>query len=539
MTVADCTITKHFFQLGRRRRPAAQRRQHIGLVGHRPLGLLRASCESFNPSDGMVIVDGALPDTIEPVDETLLKTYVLQRTFCKTSPVVDTPKRAWPDLEEDAMKPAARVMLTLVLTPILWTADAAGGEQKLLPTTRSNEDFGFSVFISGDYAIVGAPEHGVGAAGDRGRALVFHRVGGVWSLQDELLADEISVETNAHFGWSVGISGDVAIVGAKTANHPVAGANAGAVYIFTRNGTEWTRHIKLYASDVGFADNFGWSVAIDGDYAVVGAPFWDGPSRDAEGAAYVLYRHQGGADVWGQQAGPLTAGEATGSDHFGHSVAISGNTAVVGAPDATEGFIRPGSACAFTRSGTVWTQQSELIATGGKDADLFGWAVAISGDRVIVGAPNRDCDVSLDCGAAYTFARHDEMWTEEDEITASDGLGSDQFGHSVALSGGIAVIGAIRDGIAALTSGTCYVFTGGGPSWLEVVEIDPSDADANEYFGFSTAASDTDVIVGAKWDLDGSTVSGAAYAYEWNDFGAIFADGFESGGTTAWSSTIP
>jgi len=433
------------------------------------------------------------------------------------------------------MKHVARVTLILILTPILWTANAVGGEQMLLPTTRSGEDFGYSVSVSGDYAIVGAPKHGLSV----GRALVFHRVGGVWALQDELVADENPVEIGAHFGWSVGISGDVAIVGAKTANHPVAGVNAGAVYIFNRNGTEWTQDTKLYASDVGFADNFGWSVAIDGDYAVVGAPFWDSASYDGEGAAYVLYRHQGGTDIWGQQGGPLSAGDATSSDHFGHSIAISGDTVVVGAPDATEDLIRPGSACVFTRSGTVWTQQSELTATGGEEVDSLGWAVAISGDRVIVGAPNRDCDPSLDCGAAYTFVRDGGMWTEEDEITASDGLESDQFGHSVALSGGIAVIGAIRDGISELTSGTFYVFTGQGSSWLEVEEIEPSDADANEYFGFSATSSATDVIVGAKWDLDGSIASGAAYTYEWNDFGAIFADGFESGDTAVWSSSVP
>ena len=194
----------------------------------------------------------------------------------------------------------------------------------------------------------------------------------------EQKATASDADTLNWFGSSVAVDGDYAIVGAY--GNDDYGTWSGSAYIFRCSGGVWTEQAVLYADDLDAGDELGRSVAISGGYAIAGAHYKDG------GAAYIYYKDQGGTDAWGQQA-KLVADDGETSDCFGESVAISGNHAVVGAHcDEHSGISNAGSAYIFYRSGTTWSQQAKLTASDAAEADQFGRSVAISGDWAIAGA---------------------------------------------------------------------------------------------------------------------------------------------------------
>ena len=197
------------------------------------------------------------------------------------------------------------------------------------------------------------------------------------------------------FGWSVAIDGDTAVIGAR--NDDDAVGNSGSAYVFTRTGATWSPQAKLTASDAAVGDLFGWSVAIDGNTAVIGARNDDDGGSDS-GSAYVFTRT--GA-TWSQQA-KLTASDAASIDFFGYSVAIDGDTAVIGAYADDDGGSNSGSAYVFTRTGETWSQQAKLTASDAASSDFFGYSVAIDGDTAVIGAPGND-DAGGNSGSAYVF----------------------------------------------------------------------------------------------------------------------------------------
>ena len=331
-----------------------------------------------------------------------------------------------------------------------WTQQA-----KLVATGGTADDrFGVSVAISGDTAIVGAPRVDTG---DQGTAYVFTRSGSVWTQQAQLSATGDAAKDS--FGSSVAISGDTAIVGA----HRVNTSNPGTAYVFTRSGSIWTRQAQLLAADGTDDDFFGISVAISGDTAVVGA-YWDDVGRkNAQGSAYVFTRSSG---IWTQQT-KLLANDGAAGDRFGDSVAISGETVIVGA--VYGGNSNQGSAYVFTRNGSVWTQRTQLLATGGAAEDLFGSSVAISGDTAVVGALQDDVGTNSNQGSAYVFTRSGSVWTEQAQLAAADGAGTDIFGGSVAISGNNIVVGAQLDDVGANTNqGSAYIFSASTSQLLNI-----------------------------------------------------------------------
>ena len=251
---------------------------------------------------------------------------------------------------------------------------------------------------------------------------------------------------------------------------------------------------KLTAGDGASGDLFGFAVAISNSNstAIVGA-FGKGPG--GTGAAYAFVRS---GTRWSQQA-ELKASDGAPSDQFGTSVAISGSTAVVGAYRKDSGA---GAAYIFVRSGTTWTQQAELTASDRAAGDGFGSSVAISGSSVVVGATYH-----LHAGAAYVFVRSGTTWTQQVELTASDGVANDNFGLSVGLSGSTAVVGAR---FKNSNTGAAYVFGRSGTAWTQLAKLTASDGAANDYFGISVAISGTTVVVGAYGK---ASFTGAAYTF--------------------------
>ena len=208
----------------------------------------------------------------------------------------------------------------------------------------------------------------------------------------------------------------------------------------------------------------------------------------------------------------LTASDAAGGVLFGDSVAISGGTAVVDAYRDDDGGNQSGSAYVFVRSGGTWSEQTKLMASDAAADDYFGWSVAISGDTVVVGA-RLDNDGGPFSGSAYVFVRSSGSWSQQAKLTASDAAAEDQFGYSVAVSGDTAVVGNRGDADGGLDSGSAYVFVRSGTTWSQQAKLTASDAAADDFFGDSVAVSGDTAVVGAPWDDDAGLNSGSAYVF--------------------------
>ncbi len=388
-----------------------------------------------------------------------------------------------------------------VQSPRLSAADAA-----------INDQFGYSVAASGDTVIIGAwlDDHAVGT--DAGSAYVFVRDGaGVWTQQAKLTALEPPGNDNNVFGFSVAISGDTAVIGAH-GNSNVVGFGAGAAYVFVRSGTVWAQQAKLLASDIEPGANFGVSVSLSADTAVIGAYNDNGPAGTDAGAAYVFVR-SGGA--WNEQA-KLVAPDAATSDFFGNSVAVAGDTAVVGAYRANAVGSDSGAAYVFFRSGTSWTMQQKVVATDASFNDQFGISVAVSGNTVLVGSWLDTFGNSFNAGSAYAFVRNGSVWTQQQKLTASDARDSNLFGVSVAIVDGVAVIGShlsnpTEDG----NSGSAYIFRRAGSTWTQQSKLIASDAAGNDQFGFDVALSNNRAFIGSPKDNHaGGIDAGSLYVFD-------------------------
>ncbi len=244
------------------------------------------------------------------------------------------------------------------------------------------------------------------------------------------------------FGSNVAISGNTAVVGSSS-DDTVAGVDAGSVYVFVREGDFWVLQQKILAADGVAGDRFGGSVAIDGDSLITGVWGHDHPTAGANaGAAYVFVR---AGTTWSFQQ-KLRAGTPETNGEFGNAVGISGDTAVVGAAlGDTDRGVDTGVAYAFVRIGTVWTQQAIFTGSDVNPDDRFATRVAISGDTILAGAHGHDLTGVASQGAAYVFTRTGTTWSQQQKLTADDATANDDFGRAVALDGDTAVVGAYLD----------------------------------------------------------------------------------------------
>ena len=362
--------------------------------------------------------------------------------------------------------------------------------------------FGYAVAISGDIAVVGAPDHDVGTNADQGSVYVFSRSAG-WSQQAKLTAADGAAGDS--FGEAVAISGDTIVVGA-----PYTNVDQGSAYFFVRSGSAWSQQAQLTAADGAASDNFGTSVAISGETVVAGAPYDHIGANVIQGSACVFVRS---GNTWSQQAQLTAAGGAAG-DRFGTSVAISGATVVVGAPfDLIGANVNQGSAYVFVRSGVSWSQQATLTAADGAFDDRFGYSVAISGATVVVGAIEDDVGAVEDSGSAYVFVRSGATWSQQAKLTAADGARKDWFGWSVAISGASVVVGAAFDDVGANAGqGSAYIFMRSGVKWSRLAKL--ISGDAGDWFGWSVAISGASVVVGRLNDhVGGNADQGSVGAF--------------------------
>jgi len=243
--------------------------------------------------------------------------------------------------------------------------------------------------MSGNDAIIGA--YGEATYGAQaGAVYIFHFNGLNWVQQTKLYASDAAL--GDFFGWSVSISGDYAIVGAF--RNDDAGDDSGSAYIFYRHQggpDNWGQQAKLTAIDAFISDNYGWAVWIQGDYAMVGARVADAMGGDS-GAAYIYQRNLGGPDNWGQVK-KLTASDGAPSDYFGYALCMSGDNAIVGASGDDDLGSRSGSVYIFNQNlggADNWGEVKKLTPGDGAANDYFGSSVSMSGDDAIVGAYGDD-----------------------------------------------------------------------------------------------------------------------------------------------------
>ena len=388
-------------------------------------------------------------------------------------------------------------------------------EQKLVAVDGlASDQFGYSVSLSGETSVIGAPldEPTGSAVGDNhGSAYTFTRSGGIWSLQQKLVAADALKGDN--YGFNVAISGDTALMGAPTADVS-SRSNSGAVYAHVRSGTTWTQQRKFSPTDAAAEDRFGQAVALSGETALMGAFFDDHTGVTNGGSAYVYLRS---STTWSQQA-KLVSGDVGANDRLGTAVALEGNTAVLGAPD--QALAEPGSAYVFTRSAGVWTQQQKLQAVDGASGERYGTSVALSGDTLLAGTPFQRSGAGEDAGSAYVYVLSSGTWTFQQKLSAGDGASSDVFGLSVAASGSSVLAGVPYDDTAAgIDTGSAYVFTRSGTNWQMQAKLTAGTAAANDYFGTSVSLSGDKAVVGApqidpEQELESLRGPGKAFVFQ-------------------------
>lgn len=326
-----------------------------------------------------------------------------------------------------------------------------------------------------------------------------------WILRGKLLASD--GQAGDQLGDSAGISGDLAVVGASLDDD--RGNAAGSAFIYQRAGSVWTQAAKLLAGDGASLDQFGLSAAIDGNTAVIGAPY-DDDRGSASGSAYVFEKIGG---VW-QLVTKLVPADGSAADVFGNSVAVSGDMAIVGAQQDDDLGAGSGSAYVYQKTGGLWRQVAKLVASDGAVGDQFGYSVAISGARVLVGAPADD-DGGSTSGSAYVFEKVADAWTEVAKLHASDAAAGSNLGASVALDGTTAVIGAPWDDASGADSGAAYVFEKIADEWVETAKVVGFGVVSNDRFGYSVSVSADTAVIGAPFhdDPDRGIDSGSAHVF--------------------------
>jgi len=411
-------------------------------------------------------------------------------------------------------------MLTMFSVFLLFAAAATATQIKLLADDGARgHEFGQAVSVSGNYAIVGAYKNNERGT-DSGSAYIFRYDGANWIQEAKLKADD--QVSHDYFGYSVSISEQdsecYAVVGAFN-NHGNS-FGTGSAYVFRRDGTEWIQEAKLTAGDGSRNDYFGYSVSISGSDVIVGA-YRDDDSGDESGSACMFKRN---GTTWTEQS-KLTPDDGAAGDNFGRSVSVSGDYAVVGAIYDDDRGSNSGTAYVFKRNGDAWIQQTKLTSDDGEKDDFFGFSVSVSGDYVIVGA-DADDDKGGNSGSAYIFKRDGSQWTQEAKLTASDGASGDFLGRSVSISGDYVIVGADADDDKGGNSGSAYIFRRDGSAWIQETKLTAGDGSAEDNFGWSVSVFAKSpgyyAITGANTDDDNGNASGSAYIYD------SFSDGNSS-----------
>jgi hypothetical protein len=457
------------------------------------------------------------------------------------------------------------ILLVAVLFSLSLSAQNWNQESKQTADVRAaNDNFGQSVAIDGNFAIIGANQEDEDVLGENtlnnaGAAFIYKNDGNGWAFYQKIVATDRN--TGDFFGASVDIDGDYIVVGAYQEDENASGSatmsNTGSAYIFKNIEGTWTQIQKICASDRFTDDYFGYSIGISGDFIAVGAYQEDEDEvganpQEKAGSVYIFRNNEG---TW-EETQKLVASDRSAADYLGCSLSIDGTNLVVGAyledENATGSAYlnNSGSAYVFSYDGSEWSQEKKLVANDRGSEDFFGFTVSISGDFIAIGAYQEDESSTgtanmPNAGSAYIFKNNAGTWSQFAKLTASDRDDGDQYGFSVSLYNNYLVVSATLEDEDAVgnntyfNAGSAYVYEFDNNVWQQVQKIVPADRATTDAFGNAVAMGNYSTIVTANMedhDLNGEnffTNSGSAYFFKKSSWMEVSAAGtkYPSGST--------
>ncbi len=391
------------------------------------------------------------------------------------------------------------------LTAIGSSAWAQCEQGKFLASNASaGAAFGTSLSVRENVALVGAPD-----ANGEGAAYVFLRSGAGWTQRQAL--SPFDGQAGDRFGASVAIFGNTGFVNTAFIGAPGdddQGDSAGAVYVFERENIAWVQVAKLYAPVAQAGAEFGTSVALWFDFAMAGAPFEDG-AMPKSGAVHFFLRSLGS---WIAFQTLLDSNGESG-DEFGISLALEGGSAAIGARGDDELGADAGSVHLFEQGAISFFPVAQLFAADAGEFQQFGRSVALDGNTVLVGAPFASGAGGPTSGAAYVFDPGSLGWYQTAKLTAADSLPFDDLGGTVAISGGRALVGATQNLSALAGNGRAYLFQRAGAGWVQTASLAASDGQLFDDFGSAVAMHSDHLMVGCAFDDDVGQQSGSVYFF--------------------------
>lgn len=433
------------------------------------------------------------------------------------------------------------VLITLNLNAQSWNQES----KQTADVRAANDNFGQSVAIDENFAIIGANQEDEDALGENtlnnaGAAYIYKNDGNGWSFYQKIVAADRN--TGDFFGASVDIDGDYLVVGAYQEDENASGSstmsNTGSAYIFKNIEGTWTQVQKICASDRFTDDYFGFAVGISGDFVAIGAYQEDedevgANSQEKAGSVYMFKNNSG---TW-EETQKLVASDRSAADYLGCSLSLDGSNLVVGAYLEDENVAgsaymnNSGSAYVFHYNGSEWSQVNKLVAADRGVEDFFGFSVSISGDFIVVGAYQEDESATgtanmPNSGSVYVFKYNTGTWSQFTKLTAADRDDGDQFGFSVSLGNNYLVVSATledEDSNGSNTyfnAGSAYIYEFVENEWLQVQKIVPVDRATTDAFGNAVAMGNYNLIVTANMEdhdvsgLNFFTNSGSAYFFK-------------------------
>jgi hypothetical protein len=373
---------------------------------------------------------------------------------------------------------------------------------------KAGDSFGFSAAIDGTTVLIGAYKADIDGVTDAGAAYVYVLGESGWRQQAKLVAEPAFAEDT--LGGNVALNNNVAMLGVSRRDDK--GKDSGAVVSFEREMNTWKQRHIFTAPDAKSGDAFGQSIALTENFLVIGAPHSDALGIDS-GAAYIYKRE---SDTWRYQT-KITARDGIAGDLFGISVAIDGNTILVGADLHDEKAENAGAVYVYVLKKNKWKQEAKLMASDGGKTDIFGVRVALSKDTALVSARRDDTEeLGIDAGSAYIFVRDGSTWTQQVKLTSPDGQADDRFGRGVSLSDDTAIISAMNHDANGSNTGALYVYKKGLDGWHYTSKFVAKSSMSDDKFGWNVGLSDGVAIVATpNHDAQGQE-SGAVFIQDLN-----------------------
>lgn len=386
------------------------------------------------------------------------------------------------------------LLLSLVFVPA-WAGSVydGWGSQHVPGPSSGGSQFGSAVAVDGDHALIGASFWQRDEMFSHGRVDAYVFEGGVWQKNGSLEPDDSY--QNLRFGASVALAGDLAVVSAP--GSIVNGVNnSGAGYVFRRIDGNWIQEARLVADEATNGASFGTSVAVANDRVLIAAETFN---VDGQNNAGVVYAFRLTADGWEQEA-RLQATEPVGAARFGNAIAMHGDRAVIGSNFAVvDGVANGGAVYVFEHDGNDWNEVERLLPSDHAAHQQFGHSVDLSDDRLVVGAPRTAIDGIAFVGATYVFELESAGWSETKRLVSADGGNNEGYAESVSVDGERLLVGSMRASIEGVDYvGAAYLYEHDGSDWGQVAKLGPMEPENSEYsnFGHSASLSGERIVVG-------------------------------------------